>query len=521
MSDNKKKVSRITELFTTMVNDRSGWKAAVNRTMQLVVPSRSSMDVTTEQRSYNQNDNRFDTTASTSLNLWANGMLGNVASQKSTWFKLILENHNSDNVHAIGGWLDQITDTFYKLFSKTSFYQSAWEIFFDAGGSGLGTMYIGENLEKEAIDFISYDPKGVYLEINAEGQVDTLIYQTIMSGKALKKEYGEENFPPGFADEVKKNPLTRYEILKSCMPRELRDPDKIDSINKEFESMHILKSKNHLLRESGFDSFPYSLWRYQHAAEDVYPLSPSLIGYPDINRLNNVSKSTTRLAQLVAEPPMAVPAEIYDSFEIKPRFKIKTFDMNRLPTPLNMGQGYPIGLDREEHYRKIVQEHYFTNFFLMMAAATGQKLTATQVIEMQGEKATVIGGIVSRLTQEFFDPLFDRMFMIAARNNWIPEPPEELFALGGDISIDYLGILPMAQKRMLEVSGPMNALQNFLPIAQAWPEMANLINPYELGKTLLVGGGMPHSVLRDEDEYDQITEQQQQAAAEAQRTEQI
>ena len=111
MTDNKKKVTRILDLFTTMYNDRSGWKAAVYRTMQLVVPSRSSMEVITAERSYTQNDDRFDTTASTSLNLWANGMLGNVASQKSTWFKLILENHKSDNIHPIGEWLDQITDT--------------------------------------------------------------------------------------------------------------------------------------------------------------------------------------------------------------------------------------------------------------------------------------------------------------------------------------------------------------------------------------------------------------------------
>ena len=76
-------------------------------------------------------------------------------------------------------------NVFYKLFNKSTFYQGAWQVYLDGGGSGLGSMYVGEDLENEAIDFIAYDPKGVYLELDARGKVDTLFYLTVLSGKAI------------------------------------------------------------------------------------------------------------------------------------------------------------------------------------------------------------------------------------------------------------------------------------------------------------------------------------------------
>jgi len=520
MSDKKEKAVKILKQFTALKNERSGWAANVTTAMNLVLPQRSKMDVTTGTKSYNISDDRQDATATTSLQLMANGLLGNVASQNAVWFDLALDKLKAEDDYNVKVWMDEVKNTFYKLFSKSSFYQGAWQVYQDGGGSGLGVMYVGENLEKESIDFVPYSPAGVYIEINDRGVVDTLFYETTMSARSIIERYGEKELKKNFLESAKKNPYTRFVVIKACFSRKDRDIQKIDGPNKPFASIHILKNDSVILRDSGFDSFPYAIWRYEHASETVYPWSPTLTGYPDIRRLNAVSKSTTRLAQLIGEPPMAIPAEMYDDFELKPRFKVKAYNMNRLPVALNMGQGYPVDIDREKHYQDIVKEHYFTNFFLSMSAAVGQKLTATQVIEMQGEKATVIGGMVSRLTQEFFDPLFDRMFMIAARNRWIPDPPESLLAQGGEISIDYLGILPMAQKRMLELTGPVNALQNFLPVAQAFPEMMNMIKPYELGKTLLIGGGMPHSIMRDKDEYEQITQQQKQQAQEALQAEQ-
>ena len=167
--------------------------------------------------------------------------------------------------------------------------------------------------------------------------------------------------------------------------------------------------------------------------------------------------------------------------------------------------------DREEMYSQVVKEHYFTNFFMMLAASEGSNMTATEVLERQGEKATVIGGMVSRLTQEFLDPIFDRMFVIAARNKWIPDPPEELLASGRNVSIDYIGPLAQAQQRFLKLQGPLTSLQGFLPMLEAYPEMRDILKPYDLGKHLLVEGGMPHTLIKDKDEYaaEQAAKQQQ------------
>ena len=535
--DSVKNADKARQVMTqgkSLSNRRASWEKNVESAMELVMPHRAKMSVDTSMKNYSPSRNRKDGTATASLQLLANGLLGNVCSQKSTWFKLNLENTMAEKASGVGQWLDDVTSVFYHIFNQSSFYSGAWQIFTDAGGSGLGqhrnrclyqgkslygVMYVGENLKKQSVDFVPYHPKGCYLATDARGVVDTHFHKFVLSARDIVKDYGKENLTKDFVDKAKKNPWAMFELTQAVFPREDRDIYKMDAINKEYASLHVLHSGQKLCRESGYDSFPYSIWRYEHASDDEYPWSPTLTGYPDIDRLNKISKATTDVAQLAAQPPFVVPPELHDSFEIKPRFKLKAFDMNRIPVQLGtFGTGYPISVDREQHYQEMVKQHYFTNFFLMLSAASGQNMTATQVLEMQGEKATVIGGMVSRLTQEFFDPLFDRVFMIAARNGWIPEPPEALLELGGQVAIDYIGPLPMAQKRLLEINGPVNALQNFLPLTEVWPELRHIIKPYDLGKKMLVSGGMPHAITRTEKEFNQIVQQEQrdqQAAAEA------
>ena len=518
---NDEKGKSVLTQLSSLETERSSWAGEVADAMELVIPNRSNMEVSTSTPTYTKSTTRKDGTAASSLKLFANGLLGNVCPQRLTWFKTQMENYKAQKASGVAEYMDDITSFFYHMFNGSSFYTGAWQVFMDGGGSGLGTMYMGEDLKNQKIDFLAYEPKGIYIATDEKGKIDTNFQRFIYTARDIVKKYGEDKLTKTFIDNYKKRPYTRHEVVQGVFPREDRDIFKMDAINMEFASLHVLKTGSKLLRESGYNSFPYAHWRYEYGSGEVYPWSPTLTGFPDIERLNTINGDTTRLSHLAAYPPVMVPAEMYGDFRIEPRFKVPGYDMSRKPEPLLFGQGYGVAKDQVEMYQQIVKEHYFTNFFLMLSAAAGTNMTATQVLEMQGEKATVIGGMVARLTQEFFDPLFDRIFMIAAKNGWIPEPPEALLALGGDISIDYMGPLSMAQKRMLELSGPMNAIENFLPVAQAYPEMRHLIKPYETGKQILIGGGMPHANIREERDYNQLVEAEQKQLQEAAQTEQI
>lgn len=516
--------SKVLAQFESLKTERDPWANAVEEVLGYVVPSRASMKVTTNKKDYSIDTTSKNGTARASSYLMANGLLGNVCSQRSKWFKLAPELPELAEIKGMSVWMESVQDTFYHMMSTGNFYANAWQCFSDASLSGLASMIIEENKVEKTFNFRTFAPKGAYIATNSRNVVDTYFHHFTLTARDIVEEYSKDGkIPEDFIELAKNKPYQRYEMIQAIFPRKDRAIYKLDSINKAWASVHVLIGKKLALRTSGYDSFPMSVFRYFYDSEEVYPHSPSLDGAGDIRMLNRISKDVSNVSQMAANPMHYVPAEMFNGFEIKPDFKVKAYDMNRLPVTANIGQNYPIGKDREEMYQQVVKEHYFTNFFMMLAASEGGNMTATEVLERQGEKATVIGGMVSRLTQEFLDPIFDRMFVIAARNRWIPDPPEELLASGRNVSVDYLGPLAQAQQRYLKLQGPLTSLQGFLPMLEAYPEMRDILKPYDLGKHLLVEGGMPQSLLKDKDEYateQQAKAEQQQQMQEAQMMEQ-
>jgi len=514
----KELANKILTHFESLKAERDPWANSVEEALQYVVPSKASMQVTTTTKTYDLDTTSKNGTARASSYLMANGLLGNVCSQRSKWFKLAPELPQYRDIRGLAQWMETIQDTFYHMMATGNFYSQAWQSFSDSSLSGLTSMMIEEDKVEKTFRFRTFAPKGIYIATNSKNIVDTHFHHFTLTARDIVEEYGKDKLPIDFLEQAKNKPFRRYEMIHAIFPRKDRDIYKIDNINKPYASVHVLKSRKIVLRESGYDSFPLAVFRYLYDSEEVYPHSPSLDGAGDIRMLNRISRDVSKVSQMAANPGHYVPSEMYNDFEIKPNFKLRTYDMNRIPIASNIGQNYPIGKDREEFYQQIVKEHYFTNFFMMLAASEGNNMTATEVLERQGEKATVIGGMVSRLTQEFLDPIFERMFVIAARNRWIPEPPEELLATGARVSIDYLGPLAQAQQRFLKLQGPLTSLQNFLPMLEAYPEMRDILKPYDLGKHILVEGGMPQSLLKDKEQYDaeqQAKAQQQQAMQQA------
>ena len=506
--------------FESLKAERDPWADAVEEVMQYISPSRASMTVDTETRTYDLDTTSKNGTARASSYLMANGLLGNVCSQRSKWFKIAPELPEQRDIRGVPQWIEYVEDTFYHMLATGNFYSNVWQAFLDASHCGLASMIIEGDKVERTFNFRTFAPKGSYIATNAKNQVDTYFHHYTLTAKDIMNEYkGDTTLPEDFLDMAKNKPFRRFEVIHAIFPRKDRDIYKIDSMNKAYASVHVLKGRKLKLRESGYDSFPMAIFRYLYDSEEVYPHSPSLDGAGDIRMLNRISTDVSRVSQMAAQPGHYVPAEMYNDFIIKPDFKMKMYDMNRVPIPSQIGQNYPIGKDREEVYQQVVKEHYFSNFFMMLAASESTSMTATEVLERQGEKATVIGGMVSRLTKEFLDPIFDRMFIIAARNRWIPDPPEELLATGGRISIDYLGPLAQAQQRYLKLQGSLTSLQSFMPMLEAYPEMRDILKPYDVGKHILIEGGMPQSLLKDEETYMREQQERKQAQQQAQEAE--
>ena len=214
----------------------------------------------------------------------------------------------------------------------------------------------------------------------------------------------------------------------------------------------------------------------------------------DVKGSNVMSKTLLGAAQMSVDPPLNIPAELIGKVEWRPRGYNYFASADRQVSTINTNINYPIGRDSADTKQEMIEKHFFVDFFLMLANAERQ-MTATEVMEKQGEKAIILGASISRLNRESISRTIDLTFDILFRKGIIQPPPFDVEETDGNIQIEYLGALAQAQKRMFSTQGIKAGIEVAAPIFQLFPETMDLIDADAATGLLLRGYGFPRTGL--------------------------
>ena len=192
------------------------------------------------------------------------------------------------------------------------------------------------------------------------------------------------------------------------------------------------------------------------------------------------------------------------------------------PEPLLSGAQYPMALQDQQWVKERIEDHFLVDFFLMLQRSKDIVKTATEVMEMQAEKAAVLGTLIGRLQSEFLDPTIDLMFYNGVKAGRIPPPPVALLQwmvangeTAGNIKVEYIGPLAQAQKRFHVTQGVIQGLNSTLPYAQMKPEILDLYDWDEVIRAIAEAQGMPARLVLDEKAVAAIRLARQQAMQQA------
>jgi len=430
----------------------------------------------------------FDSTGVSAVRMLAEGLFGYLMSPSLDWFKLEVPDMDTDAETKY--WLEGIVKDLYAAFRRSNFYSEVVEFLIDGITFGTGVLYFEENLGDRSIFYKVMSPPRIWIDEDGYGQIKTVFRQDTYTEAQATDKFGCKNLGGKF--------------IHAVVP----DGDR-------WRSVWYHEMKGEIVRESKYDFFPYIVWRCIKNPDSVYGYSPAMMSLPTVKTLNSIRKSLLEAGQLSVKPPMNVP--INADVDLTPN-GINYFDSpeNKI-SPVNLGINFPIGRDREEQIQKSVRDFFSIDFFLMFAHQE-RAMTATEVVERQGEKAAILGNIVGRLTNELLDKVIEGAFNIEFNAGRLEPPPEGL--AGKKVDIEYLGPLAVAQKRLFESRGLNQAIESVAPILQANPDTAiNLNWDYLLRYAYNVAGAPAHGLI-DEEEVQKkrilaIMQQQAQAQAEA------
>jgi hypothetical protein len=500
-----------------------------NHTRQQITDTTKSRDTGTEV---------FDGTANSANKIMADGLFGNLCSQSLRWFATILpvkmnwprssrnmrqwDGKQLDQVPEIKRWLEDTDDLLYGSFLGSNFYDEMPTFFRDGGSVACANMYVEYDIPDGKQVFTVLHPREYVVGLDKYGNVDTEFRTYKLTIRNLVKKFGIKVLSEDIQniDQVLENsPYEERDVVHAVLPRDDYDPEMRDNKNKKWGSYWYLESGRKLLLESGYDYFQFIHWQYNRGY-DGYGYGPGHEALTEIKRMQQQEIANLIAGQKMVEPPMVVHNNLRGLVQIGPKGKTYVNDMKMRPEPLMENIKLVYGLDMLDRTRKIVQEKWHVDFFMMLSQAAFNKLdiTATQVMEMVSEKATMLGTVVGRIATDVLNPIIDLMYYAERDAGRLPQIPQLMLDTGLTnvaTRIDYTGPLAQAQKRAHSTQGIRNGLTFIGEVSRIYPKAVNKVkwnNTLEKGLTDL---GFPASCMETEADFAATNEAQTKQASDA------
>jgi hypothetical protein len=519
-------VKYVKRRFHKLETIRKPWEKAYQLVADFVAPSRQFMFDPKEMQGMIIGKKMHDSYPVIALNLLVNGFQGHLVSPSILWFSLRFEDSRIMESEAAKQWIQDVTNHIYGVFEGSRYYDSIHDYIRDCASFGTSDLYTEEDVGSGEPIFMAIPVSEFYIAENRKGIVDTVFRKFNLSAREILKEFGKENLSGNVFNAAKKSSTMddEFELIHAVFPNADREMGRLDSKNKAFSSVYIEanvdENKKKILRESGYDEMPHSVWRWEKNSYEWYGRSPAMMALVDIQRLNALSRNVDEASEIAVKPPMMVPAGHRGRVRLVPGgFNYyETLSQEEI-RPIHTLSAFPIGLDREQEMKKIIDKHFMVDFFLLLTQSERQ-MTATEVMEKQGEKAAILGTVIGKLESECLDPIIERVYTMELKAGRLPPVPDELLQYGGaKIKIDYVGPLAQIQRRLLKTRGTTASLEVLQLLFNNYPEARDKINPLVIVEEVSEAYGMTQKALRSDADVEkirearaQMEEQMQQAA---------
>lgn len=496
----------VTNRQTALEKDKRLWETLLQDVADYVNPVREDIKGML-QSGTKQGTKIYDGTAVSAAVLATDGIHGYHVSPAFPWFKYVMNRQELNKLPEVKEWLQDIEYNMYMALNRSNFYSEMWPYIYDGETMGTAVIYPEEDIGEGRIVFDTVHFGELYITENRYGEVDVLHRKRKLTARKMAQMFGKNNLPDSIKQVFETQPFQEFEIIHAVYPREDYDDRRKDAKSKKYASVWMCKENSHLLKESGYDIFPYKTWRYIKSGREVYGRSPALLAMADIKGLNLISKSLLGAAQLSIDPPLNVPADMMGKVQWKPRGLNPFDDANKKVSPIATGINFPVGIDREQAKQKAIRDFFHVDTFLMLSQLAGQgQRTAYEVSELMGEKAAVLGAELGPLNTQL-DQILDSVYEIELNAGRMPKPPDILMEIaqpGDRFDPIYMGPLAQAQRERFGSEGIKKFFVMMEPLLQVKPDILDNFDLDVAALHIHEISGAPQKIVRKTEVRDEI-----------------
>lgn len=454
----------------------------------------------------------YDSTAIESNLIMAAGLSGYLTNASQRWFDLQTRNQAIMEMSEVRSYFNTVSNLVYSALAASNFYQQINEVYLDMGAFGQGCLYCEDDV-KEDIRYYARHPKEVYCIENEREIVDMIYREFEMSAWQAYNMFGRDVVGESVVKcvEERKDYGKMVKFLNYVAPRSVREVGKKDAKNMPYSSYYINMEDKKIVRESGYEEFPFMIPRFFKNSGEVYGYGPAATSYPDIRMINDMGKLYIQAQEIALYPPwLAENDGLMGSLDLRAaaiNYQRRPVSEGQSVVPLKSGTNFQAAFEFLDRIEKRIQRAFFVDLFL--ALAQHKNMTATEVLERTQEKMLILGPVLGRLQGELLNPVLQRTFAILMRRGVLPPPPEVL--QGQDLDIVYVSPLAKAQ-RAVQGNDMRMFLGSVMEMAQAAPSVLDKINwdkVVDKGSKIY---SIDPDIILDQEEADAIRQQRAEAA---------
>lgn len=450
------------------------------------------------------------------------GMINGTMSPSAPWFKLRTSDQDLLNFGPAADWIYAVEQLLYRTFRRSNLYNMTPSFFGEALQFGTGAMSHVDDMDRTA-RFHTHTVGSYVIGQNDKGQVDTFAIEKKMTVYQVVEKFGLKNvstttkqmYDMGNVD----NWVTVRQVILLNPDFNLERPENKFKRYKSYWYEPSGQPQDKFLRESGFDEFPVYVLRWALTGEDIYGTDcPGMTALGDAKSLQIMEREKAKGVKKMVSPLLKGPPSLQDQQINNASSGLIIYDPDQSREGLSAVyqvdprvQELRIDIDAMENR---IEKAFFNDLFFAISNMRGvQPRNQLELTQRNQEALTILGPVLDRIQREFQEKLIERTFNQLLRAGEIPDPPPELE--GRQLQIDFVSTLAQAQR-----SVEAGVLENFVNFAgavlQSNPQAVDKVDTDQLINNYGMFTGVTPSVIRSDEQVEQIRQARAQAAQQEQ-----
>lgn len=470
--------------FGTLKADRSNWNAQWEEAASFILPAHRDTFLGAAGQNLGsggekKTEKQFDATAAFAAQRFASVIESLATPQGSVWQRLVPVDKMLKRNRAVRLFFDELSELLYNYRYRPvgNFVGNSQQVYLGLGTYGNGVLYVDRPDNERGLRYRNIHLGEAYFAENHAGVVDTMYRCFWLTARQIVQMFGT-SVPESIQNAAKDSGQAdrKFEILHCVYPREDADPMRVDAMGKKFASLYISIVDNALLREGGYDSFPFAIARYTQASGELYGRGPAQWVLPSIKVLNEQKKTVLKQGHRVLDPVLLS----YDDGTLG-SFSMKAGALNPggvskegrlLVQPLPTGN-IAVGDAMMDIEKALINDAFLITLFQILIDTP--QMTATEVLERAREKGMLLAPTAGRLQSEFLGPLIEReLNLMAQQGIWPANVPSIL--QGGEVEFKIEYDNPMSRMAQAEKAG---GFMRALSTAAEYAKMTGDVEPLD------------------------------------------